>query len=152
MPDKQVAYPEHEKLSQISDVSNAIGQFLDWLNSERRLTICQNGVMDERPVYWLDIFREDFKGDKKAMMAAARKAGVLTDDDTSWYHDAEPKLAKAVHHYEEFEREGYYPAGVRITDLLAEYFHIDQNQLDREKRDMLEEFRKKTYGEEPLGV
>ena len=42
MNKKQVVkYPEHEKLQKISDHSQLIGEFLEWLLLERGLVICQ---------------------------------------------------------------------------------------------------------------
>lgn len=32
-------YPEHEKMSKIADTSQKIGEFLDWLNSEKDIEL-----------------------------------------------------------------------------------------------------------------
>ncbi|MDA4132203.1 MAG: hypothetical protein OK454_03645 [Thaumarchaeota archaeon] len=37
----------------------------------------------------------------------------------------------------------YAPAGVRTEDLLAEYFDIDLQELEKERRSMLEELRER---------
>ncbi len=34
-------YPEHEKLEKIRDKSQLIGEFLEWLNEEQHLFICE---------------------------------------------------------------------------------------------------------------
>lgn len=36
-------YPEHEKLLQVQDKSQAIGEFLDWLQNEEKVTLCKLG-------------------------------------------------------------------------------------------------------------
>jgi hypothetical protein len=33
-------YPEHEKLKAIKDKSQAIGEFIDWLESEKHVQLC----------------------------------------------------------------------------------------------------------------
>lgn len=94
-------YPEHDKLSAIKDFSQKIGEFLEWLKYEKRLTLCR----------------------------------VHEEHDSSCYNE-EDDLDCGL-------REGdYFPVYVRDTDLLAEFFDIDQNRLENEKRAMLEECRK----------
>ena len=36
----EATYPEHEKLGAIKDKSQAIGEFLDWLRSEKDVVLC----------------------------------------------------------------------------------------------------------------
>jgi hypothetical protein len=71
------SYPEHGKLAQVSEQSQAIGEFLDF----GRWTLCR----------WNE------------------------------------------------KRHEYLP--LKIEDALAEWFGIDQEALDREKREMLEAIR-----------
>ena len=79
-------YPECEKQRKIVKESQAIGEFLDWLQSERKIHLC-------------------------------------TDCKDDWGDD------RLTH------------AGVPIYKLLAEYFDIDLNKVDEEKRQMLDELR-----------
>ena len=140
-------YPEHEKMAAIHTESQAIGEFLEWLSGDRGLAICQNGIMDERPVYWIDAL-DEYDGDQQAVRKAALEAGVITARDVSWWHDIQPKLRGEVHHWEPYEREGYYPASIGIQKLLAEYFNIDLNKIEQEKRQMLDEIRQAHHKEE----
>jgi hypothetical protein len=79
-------YPEHEKLEKISDKSQAIGEFLDWLRS--KYTLCK---------------------------------------------------------YDELRFGGtWWPVTVDVQDLLAEYFEIDRQKIEFEKRLMLKRMRDKT--------
>lgn len=73
-------YPEHEKLAEVAEHSQAIGEFLDWLQNERGYVIA---------AYW--------------------------DESDSWLT----------------------PVRRSITDLLSEYYDIDQQTLEGEKQDML---------------
>lgn len=36
-------YPEHEKLKKVQDKSQAIGEFLDWLQNERHVVLAKYG-------------------------------------------------------------------------------------------------------------
>lgn len=77
-------YPEHTKLAEISDKSQAIGEFVDWLR-DKGISLCRL--------------------------------------------------------YEENGVSRYYPQTDPIRDLLADYYDIDQNAIEREKRAMLDELR-----------
>jgi len=35
-------YPEHEKLKAVKDRSQAIGKFIEWLETDKRMAICHN--------------------------------------------------------------------------------------------------------------
>lgn len=86
----ELAYPEHEKLRQVAELSQQIGEFLNWLMSERA------------PRLELAVWDDGRRGHRR-----------LT------------------------------PSHARIPDLLAEYFDIDQQALEREKRAMLDALRSK---------
>lgn len=43
-----------------------------------------------------------------------------------------------------YNPEGWYPDHRSINQVLAEYFEIDLDKLEAEKREMLDEFRAKT--------
>ncbi len=87
------AYPEHEKMKEISDQSQAIGAFLEWLQGERGASLL---VLDDCP------------------------SGSLAE---TWGD----------------RRSDYRPAP-HTEKLLAEYFEIDLNKIENEKRAMLDEF------------
>lgn len=80
-------YPEHEKLSKVSDKSRVIGEFVDWLSDEKGIQLGHN----------------------------------------QWFDDC-------------VERQ-FVPVGGRIQALLAEFFEIDEDRLEQEKRAMLEHMR-----------
>lgn len=78
-----MSYPEHEKLSAISDKSQTCGEFIDWL-IEHDYHLCQ-------------------------------------PDTTGRY---------------------FWPTHTPLTKLLAEFFEIDLDKIEAEKRQMIEEMRK----------
>jgi hypothetical protein len=79
-------YPECEKMVAIKDKSQAIGEFLEWLQNIKEMTICQ-----------------------------------LIDGE------------------DEME---YSPTYLNTEKLLAEFFNIDLDKVEEEKRQMLKELRK----------
>lgn len=92
-------YPEHEKLELIMHESQAIGEFLEWLTSEKGY------VLAERHKHTADC-----RGDDKILGCGATQNELLTV--------VEP-----------------------VRKLLAEYFGIDENRLEEEKRKLLESLR-----------
>lgn len=77
-------YPEHDKLQAISDKSQTIGEFLDWVRFEKDFILADRSV---------------------------------EDDDMLW------------------------PASYNITELLAEFFDINLDKIEAEKRAMLDHIR-----------
>lgn len=80
-------YPEHEKLHSVKEQSQAIGEFLTWIQEEKGIVLC------------------NYLGPGKI-------------------------------------QDVYAPTDANIEKLLAEYFGINLNVLEQEKRQMLNEFRK----------
>lgn len=108
-------YPEHDKLSAIKDESHAIGLFIDHGLPKMGLAIYEKIV---RPCEcgWCD-HRE---GDRSKWHTEADRAtqvdGVV--QITEWH-----------------------PTYRTIDRILAEYFEIDRDRLDDEKRAMLDAMR-----------
>ena len=98
-------YPEHEKLARVKNHSQAIGQFLEWLQGEK------------------DVFLQVYKQWEEERESMAEWAG-----------ESVPRTYMA-------QCEGYVPLGASTTDLLGEYFDIDQTALEGEKVAMLEAIR-----------
>ena len=85
-------YPEHEKMKEVQEDSQIIGEFLEWLKSE----------------YELCIFREGIDN-------------CLACEE---------------------EIDGYIPVSLKIEKILADYYDIDLDKIEKEKRQMLEEIKK----------
>ena len=86
--------PMCNKLREVSDDSQKIGEFLEWMNGKG---------------YWIG------------------KYGRYTDPETE----------------EEEGEEELIPIKKSTEELLADYFEIDLNQVEKERRAILEEIRKK---------
>lgn len=147
-------YPEHDKLSQISDQSQSCGEFVEWLHSEglhlmrwredltdQRLTDpkCLNWhlpmprgcseipegtdghalPMSERTrhcAHWLDVAREQAN--------PLRQQGTCCRCDRGRFYEV-----TGVKSWVEDTRT--------LPVLLADFFGIDQNEIEAEKRAML---------------
>jgi len=91
------ATPEHEKLHKVQEKSQAIGEFLEWLQGEKKYTICE----------WLET------------------NGEIDEESGDWVHSRYTRIME------------------RVEQLLAEYFDINLDVLESEKRAMLDELRRK---------
>jgi hypothetical protein len=120
-------YPEHEKLIEVKEQSQAIGEFLD--NSPYQLCWWREAGdnSDEHSQYIWTEHSLKVKPERK---------------------DYPPTLGHYIdgkaEHNPDFEswNEGYYPVHGSIQKILADYFGIDQNKIEAEKRQMLEQIRK----------
>jgi len=110
-------YPEHAKMRKVADLSQSIGEFLDWLTSPSqgsrvigmwRPTFCLSCKAG-----WIDFRRDDDKIVCQACGAAE-------------FNKSEDRLL---------------PAHDRLQDLLARYFGIDLAAIEKEKRAMLDRIR-----------
>lgn len=77
-------YPECEKLAKVSDKSQTIGAFLEWLQGVKEIELAK----------WSD-------------------------------------------------SDGLYPEHTTIESLLAEYFEIDMNKVEKERQQILEDIQNK---------
>jgi hypothetical protein len=106
-------YPEHDKLAKVSDESQAIGTFLDWLRGgldSPNLTLCYFQEPTGQPRF---------------------------ENDGDLFDGEELKLNL------DFIEPGWTPARSTTPQLLAQYFGIDQEKLDAEKEQMLMDMRAK---------
>ena len=109
--DRPSNYPEHDKLAAISDKSQVIGEFLDWVADEKKIIRAR----------WLEKETNWVEGDE----------GFGTR-----YHEEHD----AVGRYETI-REHLAQDTTSVQDLLAEFFNIDRDIIETEKRQMLDEMR-----------
>lgn len=110
-------YPEHEKLHEVKDRSQAIGEFLDY----SKFTLCEYREPPEGTLHWID---ERTGTGKTPRGREVTIFGEHTVANPEWF---EP---------------GYYPTHMSITTILAAWFDIDQDKLEAEKREMLDKIRK----------
>ena len=132
-------YPEHEKLEQVKEQSQACGEFLDWLLSEKRFQVCEfvgghdNGeeryltdgeTKSGQPLY-IHAWQTTWRDGKEVPMTSPNIDPHLRKPNPSFFYTP----------------EGFYPVRQNIESLLAEYFGIDRDKLEAEKREMLSALR-----------
>jgi len=112
-------YPEHEKLSKIKDESQSIGEFMEWLEGEKEMHLGTYHKHDERCINpeWHDDVN---KG----------KDPIFSEEE--W-------VDKFMCGCQENE---LVPIHYDVQKLLAEFFGIDLDKLEKEKRAMLDELQK----------
>ena len=117
--------PNLDKMLEVTVESNKIGAFLDWLLGERlpRLYICTE---DEH-------FREDEDIADEAGITECPTCGACSEE---W--DEDQIFIK---------RSAIYGGMAGINRLLAEYFEIDYDGMERERRALLEWVRAKNEEE-----
>jgi hypothetical protein len=105
------------------DHSNLIGEFLDWLEAQGGVLLAKYGVQTyDVPVYRHELTREE---------RGPAPEGV---DKGLWLEE--------IDHYETHETdERLIPLGKGPSKLLHEYFDIDPDEEEREKRALLEWIR-----------
>lgn len=108
-------YPEHEKLREIVDVSNKMGELLDIGFPRMHLDIYERTV-----------------GDCECTPCRQRKG-----KSSIWHTDEE----KATIVEGRVQLERWWPTRRSVQSILAEWFGIDQKKLDEEKEAMLEAIR-----------
>jgi sulfite reductase alpha subunit-like flavoprotein len=81
-------YPEHDKLHEVKDKSQAIGEFLEWLGNEKRGVVCQYEDDSDYPVpmphnilqmlaEYFEIDLDKIEEEKQQMLEEMRKAQGL---------------------------------------------------------------------------
>lgn len=115
-------FPEHERLSAVSEISNQIGQFLDWMGEQG---IHRMIWFDSEEVEVCFDCDQGFKtiqfGRNKGNKIRCTTCGGLGERTVS------------VKRWQREERN--------IQQLLADYFEIDLKKLAEEKDEMLNQIR-----------
>jgi hypothetical protein len=111
-------YPEHEKLKDSKDHSQAIGSFVDWLLEERKVSLTRHH--DDRYV--------------------CQSCGNIGEEGFVW--DGGNRQCNVCEVSVTYLPAGFYDWNFgRIEDLLADYFEIDLKKLEDEKLSMISELR-----------
>lgn len=109
----RMVYIEHLKLEKIAPLSQAIGEFLEWLPSQ--------GTQLMR---WAETVESDVCDGTFMSYCRGPKCEVCGGT----------KIVETKH-------SAWVPNGKSVQDMLAEFFEIDQDKLEAEKRHMLETLR-----------
>lgn len=125
------ATPTHEKLRAVREETQAIGEFLDWLqNSEKVALMVWRRSSYEAPCPWRadDDEGYEFKSSDRLCVGGYDPSG-----------DACRRCKGRG--YVGYDRSGWVLDGRKIETLLGAYFDIDPDELEREKKAILDYLR-----------
>lgn len=123
-------YPEHEKMTAVQEQSQAVGEFLEWLQ-----TPTEHGGKGVSLHTW-----EEWEEDDTCLECAGtgKVGSVRRNSEGARLQDCPncdgTRLVSRP-------REGWMPVGGSANKLLAEFFGIDLNKIEDEKRAMLDQIR-----------
>jgi len=124
-------YPEHEKLSKISDKSQAVGDFLEWLRGEKEIVFAAY-----EPARWFCPHCGEIPEER------VHKARNLMVDDHGCRECIGSSDADRWKSVVTFQSGGLYPRTLPpMEKLLAEFFDIDLDVIEDEKRHMMDAMR-----------
>lgn len=109
------AYPEHEKLREVRDVSQAIGEFLDFGLPRMGMAIYQK-ITRPCECSWCE-------------RGVAHRSAWHSDEEKETMVDGVVQVTD------------WQPTHRTIQAILADYFGIDQDKVDAEKEAMFEALR-----------
>lgn len=117
---KNPSTPELDKMLANRDKSQAIGEFLDWLQSEKKVLLKQNEP--RRIAYFDSKFEKEIK-----KLGENSKAGfeLRLNNPNKWE-----------------EVGGVVDFSFRIEEILAEYFKVDLKKAEKERVAILDNLRK----------
>jgi hypothetical protein len=115
---KSSEYPECEKLAKVVPNSQKIGEFLDWFESDGRIL-----------AHYI----------KKVKFVCTKKD--IPCSDRYWDLCVRPSLECVSLKTEETDEKELVPLNCRIENLLAVYFGIDLDKVEKEKQSILNGIR-----------
>jgi hypothetical protein len=116
---------EHDKLNAVADKSQVIGEFLDWLSWEKGITLATQHKHDEHCTC-----SDEWHGYRDSRPLAT--TGCPACGGSPWHPG---KLCG----YTDGQLQPAYRFS--IEDWLAEFFEIDLEKIEQEKRAMIEALR-----------
>lgn len=114
-------YPECEKMKAASEDSQVIGEFLEWLG-QQGIQLCKYQKED---VY-------HFESEE----AESQYNELSRIEQSAWRYNNPSKFGTTY--------QGYNLVNINTEKLLAQYFKIDLNKVEQEKRQIINSLRNPT--------
>jgi len=129
------ATPELNKLKAVHERSQACGEFLEWLNQEKKVVLAQfhrhtDGCYDMGLTP--EQFRKEYAGKTKAGLFTATKS-LCNDNELRNGRFSAPQCG--------LRQDELVTANYGVQKLLAEFFEIDMNKVEAERRAVLDYVR-----------
>ena len=127
MPESYPATPTLNKIKEHQEESQAIGEFLDWLHSTyKRVAVCEYRDAQKTPCPRCGGSGIDPLKENPACLTCGRLYPSRGEKGTGIF----------------IEPAGYYPIGKTPDQLLHEYFGINADTEEKERRAVLDYVRK----------
>jgi hypothetical protein len=111
-------YPECDKALKIRNQSQAIGEFLEWAANTKNLRLASEHVHDDDDCFGPHNHGKEFENCLSGRACTSKQELTCP-----------------------FETGGFVPLHTRIEDLLYQFFEIDPEKIEAERRAMLTELR-----------
>jgi len=138
MPKPKSATPALDKLVSVHDQSQVCGEFMEWLLTKKKFVLCKRHVHCEE-CYTMGLTKTEFRAkyeDKtlgKDSVFRSRFFGIASAKELARGRFNAPQCGAS---------NAYVFANVNIETLLHQFFQIDPNKVERERRALLEQLRK----------
>jgi hypothetical protein len=120
--------PELERLAAVKDESQSIGQFLDWLGERKPRVVLMVPHAHERDEDGELVYRDS--DDKIVEGWEERKYRSAKEME-------QRERGIEVRYVAQADGDEMFPLYTRMEALLAEYFDIDLNKVENERREMI---------------
>lgn len=117
-------YPESEKMHAVHEQSQQIGEFLDWLG-QQGMRVCE--LQTEVACEWRSLVHE-----------LHCEQGQVMDPDGPLDEDCKQCHGTGM---VELVTPQYHPTRLSIEKLLAQFYEIDLDKIEAERRAMLDSLR-----------
>lgn len=118
---KEIPTPELDKMLKNKDESQAIGAFLDWLQTEKKVIFCH------RVPEIIEYLDEKFEKEcEKLGFSSPEERAHRYNNPEKWEHTG-----------------GLVNFNLNIENILAEFFGVDLKKAEKEKCAILDNLRKK---------
>ena len=133
-------YPEHEKLLKVSELSQSIGEFLQWLSDDQNVWLAKHDVKSDNCRNCDHPDKHDYR---PFDFGFSQCSHAKHEDGTCDHGDECEHLGECKCDHADFgSPDRLYSWPHTISDLLATYFKIDLQVLEQEKRAMLDNMRR----------
>ena len=133
-------YPEHEKLSKVSELSQSIGEVLEWLSDAQQVWLAKYDVKSDKCRNCDHPEEHDYR---PLDFGFSQCSHAEHENGTCDHGDECEHFGTCKCDHADFGNPHIlYPWPHTISNLLTTYFKIDQQVLEQEKRAMLDNMRR----------
>jgi len=130
--------PTLDKLVAVHEQSQVCGEFMEWLLTKKKLALCKlHKHCDE--CYTMGLTKEEFRAKYEDKTLTPNSAfrnsffGIASAKELARGRFNAPQCGAS---------NSYVFASVSVDSLLHQFFQIDPNKVERERRALLEQLRK----------